>query len=47
MANPRKLATREVSDRESTDSKYRAAPLLKAVVAGGRRGRKSGPVIYN
>jgi 3-hydroxybutyryl-CoA dehydrogenase len=36
------LAVMEVVHREFMDPKYRPAPLLKEMVAGGRLGRKSG-----
>jgi 3-hydroxybutyryl-CoA dehydrogenase len=40
------LAVLEVFQREFNEPKYRPAPLLKELVAGGRRGRKSGRGSY-
>jgi 3-hydroxybutyryl-CoA dehydrogenase len=40
------LAVMEVFHREFKDPKYRPAPLLKEMVAGGRLGRKSGRGFY-
>jgi 3-hydroxybutyryl-CoA dehydrogenase len=40
------LAVMEVFHREFKDPKYRAAPLLKEMVAAGRLGRKSGHGFY-
>jgi 3-hydroxybutyryl-CoA dehydrogenase len=40
------LAVMDVFHREFKDSKYRPAPLLKEMVAGGKLGRKSGRGFY-
>ena len=40
------LAILEVLHRDLGDDKYRAAPLLRTMVAAGRLGRKSGRGFY-
>jgi 3-hydroxybutyryl-CoA dehydrogenase len=40
------LAIMNVYFDEFKDSKYRAAPLLREMVAAGRLGRKSGQGVY-
>ena len=40
------LAVMEVYFNSYNDSKYRAAPLLREMVAAGRLGRKSGHGVY-
>jgi len=40
------LAILEVLQRDLGDDKYRAAPLLRTMVAAGRLGRKSGRGFY-